>query len=123
MLTTLISVITALGGFESLKYLFNRKAHRRMAQAQADREELHTLKETTEFLQEQLKGKEERFAEQTLLVRRLNAEALELTRRLARVQVQLARRRCDRLTCPGRKPPFCPEETAPLRPDGIHPTD
>lgn len=51
MITTLLTIITALGGWESIKYIINRKTNARKAEAEADSVELSVLKETTVFLQ------------------------------------------------------------------------
>lgn len=98
------AIITALGGIELIKYIASRKSRKRTEQAQADRDDLHLLRETIEFLQEQLKQKEERFAEQTNLVRTLNAEVIELTRARARAEMELAMYRCVVKKCGNREP-------------------
>ena len=58
---TLVAILTAMGGWELIKYLINRKSNARISEAEADSAELHILKEQIEFLQEQMKQKEERF--------------------------------------------------------------
>lgn len=89
-LETIGTVVTMLGGVEMFRYIINlilnRKAEKRKSEAEvssqeakADGDEFHVLRETIEFLQAQLKEKEERFAEQTQLVRNLNAEILQIT--------------------------------------------
>lgn len=102
---TLIAVISALGGFELVKYLINRKANSRIAESEADAAEFHILQETTEFLQAQLKTKEERFAEQTQLVRQQNRDIISLERENADLKLELAMKRCDDDECPFRRPP------------------
>ena len=59
-----VSVITALGGWEMIKYLMNRKTNRRKEEAEADNVEFNVLREAMEFLKTQLKDKEQRFAEE-----------------------------------------------------------
>ena len=54
---------------EIVRWIKNRKTDSRIEEAHADSEEFNSLRETIQFLQEQLKGKEERFAEQTKIVR------------------------------------------------------
>ncbi len=106
----------AIGGLEAFKYFFNRRANSRIAIAEAESKEFHTLQETNEWLQKQLQLKEERFAEQTQLVRKQNTEILELTRRIAEkdilhaqavaeLKIELAEVRCDDKPCPFREPP------------------
>lgn len=104
-----VAVLGALGGLDLLKWtanlIMNRRNNARMADSQADLSEFHTMKEMIEFLQQQLKEKEERFAEQTGLVRSLNGEVISLTQAKAAVELDHALHRCDNLTCPHRLPP------------------
>lgn len=101
----LVSVIGGLGGLEFIKWLFNRKANSRIKIAEAGSAEFHTLQETMQFLQEQLQSKEEKFAEQTALVRQLNRELLTAERAIAEKEVELVQKKCEDLPCPFRKPP------------------
>lgn len=106
---TVAAVIAALGGLELIKYIVHyltrRKTDARIAETQADAEEFHILREQIEFLQEQLSSKEERFAEQTAIVRRLNTEVLDGARREAALELELAVVRCEDRPCPFRVPP------------------
>lgn len=113
---TLGAILTALGGLECVKWFFNRKTNSRMAIAEAESAEFHHLQETNEWLQKQLQAKEERFAEQTQLVRKQNTEILDLTTRMAEkdivhaqevadLRIELAKVRCDDGDCPFRRPP------------------
>ena len=52
-----VSVITALGGWETIKYVMNRKTNRRKEEAEADNVEFNVLREAMDFLQTQLKKK------------------------------------------------------------------
>lgn len=99
------AVITALGGWEAVKYLINRKSNSRKAEAEADSVEFNVLRQTVEFLQTQLQEKEERFAQQTELVRKLNDEVLELTKEKGKVELELQTYRCVRKKCSQREPP------------------
>ena len=105
----LLTALGTLGGFESIKWIFNRK---RVARA----DEFKLLSETNVFLQKQLKEKEVRFDEQTQLVRRLNTEVLDLTRekaemeigylkQIATLELELVEVRCNDKPCPFRTPP------------------
>lgn len=76
---TACTVVGALGGFEFIKWLFNRKSRAEIEQAEAEAarvkaeaDEYHLLKERIEFLNEQMLEKEKRFAEQTEHIRELN---------------------------------------------------
>ena len=104
ILETIMTILTAMGGWEFIKYLINRKSNARISEAEADRAEFQVLKETNEFLQDQLKQKEERFAEQTQIVRKLNAEVLEMTQQKASVELDLQKYRCIRAKCSQREP-------------------
>lgn len=112
----LVAIIGALGGIETVKWFMNRKTNSRIAIADAESKEFHTLQETNEWLQKQLQLKEERFAEQTQLVRKQNTEILDLTRKIAEAEIahaqavaelriELAEVRCNDENCPFRQPP------------------
>lgn len=101
----ILSIIGALGGWEAIKYLLNRKSNQRTAMAEADLSQFHTLQETIQFLQSQLKEKEERFAEQTNIVRKLNLDIIDLLKDKGAMEVELVRVRCDDDDCPFRQPP------------------
>lgn len=105
----MIAILTALGGLECVKWFFNRN---RIARS----DEFKILRETNVFLQQQLQAKEERFAEQTQLVRKQNTEILDLTTKMAEMEIrheqekaelmiELVKVRCDDNDCPFRRPP------------------
>ena len=101
---TLVAILTAMGGWELIKYLINRKSNARISEAEADSAEFHILKEQIVFLQEQLKQKEERFAEQTQIVRNLNGEVIDLTKKNGGCELDLQKYRCIRAKCQQREP-------------------
>lgn len=106
---TLMTIIGAVGGaagvVEVIKYFANRKINSRLAETEADVAEFHILQETNLFLQEQLKTKEERFAEQTQLVREQNRDIITLERKAAELEIELVKVRCNNEDCPYREPP------------------
>lgn len=102
--TVIASVLTAFGGWEAIKYFLNKDINKRIAEAEADSVEFNVLRQTVEFLQTQLREKEERFAQQTELVRKLNAEVLELTKEKGKVELELQTYRCIRKKCSQREP-------------------
>lgn len=104
MIEIIASMITALGGWEALRYLLNRKTNHRKEEAEADNVEFNVLRETTDFLQSQLKAKEERFAEQTDLVRKQNLEILDLTKEKAKLEMDLQKYKCIIKDCAKRDP-------------------
>lgn len=99
-----VAVLGAIGGWEALRYLINRKSNKRIEEAKADGSEFSVLKDTNIFLQQQLQYKEERFAEQTALVRKLNNENLTLTADVARLKAERELKLCERRNCANREP-------------------
>lgn len=113
----ILSVTAALGGIEGLKWLYTRRSSRRIASAQAEEQEAQAdsarerlYEETIQFLQTQLKEKEERFADLTAQLRKSTASELRLTRRLGESELRYATSRCDRLHCQHRLPPLFQQE-------------
>ncbi len=104
VILTAASILGTLGGWEMIKYLLNRKTNTRKAEAEADSSEFTVLRDTVVFLQEQLQKKEERFAEQTDLVRKLTGENLELTRENAMLKAERSLKLCERRNCMNREP-------------------
>ncbi len=104
IITNIVTTVSTLGGWETAKYFVNRKANGRIAEAKADGSEFSVIRDTMIFLQEQLRDKEKRFAEQTELVRKLNIENLELTRKIAMLEAERAMKLCERRNCPTREP-------------------
>lgn len=118
LLTTIGGVVAALGGFELVKWLMMRRSNARMAKANADSAELknevdefHFLRERLEFKDKQLMEKEQRFVEQTDLVRSLNKQLLEKTTENGTLQAEIsalkaerALKLCERRGCKDRQP-------------------
>lgn len=104
VVSIIISVVGAIGGWEALRYLLNRKSNQRIEEAKAESSEFSIIKETNLFLQQQLKYKEERFAEQTALVRKLNNENLTLTAEVTMLKAERAMKLCEKRNCPTREP-------------------
>lgn len=106
-----ITLIGSLGGLEFLKYILNRKSNKRITESEADKketeadtDEFHLLKETIEFLQEQLRQKEERFADQTDRLRKSQEREFELMKENTDLKLELANKRCERKRCGQREP-------------------
>ena len=104
IIETLLTVITALGGFEAIKYFLNRKTNKRKAEAEADSAEFNALREYNEFLQRQLSDKEERFTNQTDRLRKIQDEYFDLMKKNAQTELELQKYRCIRAKCPNREP-------------------
>lgn len=116
----LVAFIGALGGLEFVKWgynaIVNRKNNTRINDAEAETTEFHLLEEQITFLQQQLKEKEERFVEQTDLLRNVQRDLLtlekekaltetEYLKRISQLELELAMVRCNDEECPFRQPP------------------
>lgn len=102
---SLITVVTAFGGIEVVKYIANRKSNSRIAEAEADGAEFQTIQTTVEFLQRQLQEKEERFANQTDRLRVTQDDLFKERELRHAAELELAMQRCDDHECPYRQPP------------------
>ena len=114
----ILTIITTLGGFELIKWMANRKSNTRVAEANADSAELkndvdefHFLRERLEFKDKQLIEKEQRFVEQTELVRQLNRQLLDQTIENGKLQAEISALKaeremklCEIRNCTTRKP-------------------
>lgn len=118
IVTSVVSLLAALGGLEFLKWLWTRKSKARLAAAEADAAELkasadeyHLLKERIDNLNQQLSNKENRFDEQTQLLRQTNKELLEqikenglLAAKIASLEAERAMKLCQVRNCAKREP-------------------
>lgn len=118
LITILTTLLTSIGGWEAIKWLLNRKSNKRIAEAAAEKEELnnerdefHFLRERLEFKDKQLMEKEQRFAEQTDLVRNLNKQLLDKTiengnlqARIASLEAERRMKLCEKRGCVDRQP-------------------
>ncbi len=100
----ILSIIGAIGGWEAIRYLINRKSNKRKEEAEADSVEFAVLRDTMVFLQEQLNEKEQRFAEQTSILRNTQSEVLDLTKNKGELELELQRYRCVVPKCASRQP-------------------
>lgn len=91
MIETIITVVTALGGLELIKYLHTRRASKRTANASAADKEFDHLTKTNIWLETQLEDK-------TKHIREMNEQIIDLTK-------ELAVKRCEVQKCPKRQPP------------------
>ncbi len=112
------SMGAAIGGWEFIKYMLNIRTNKRKerseadkAKAEADKAEAEAssadfsvLRETVEFLQQQLKDKEERFANQTDRLRKVQDDYFTLLQEKAKADLELQRFRCVRPKCAEREP-------------------
>ena len=118
IIKTIVTVVTALGGFEGVKWLVNRKSNARVAQANADAQEIKVdtdefryLRERIEFTEQQLVQKEQRFAEQTSVLRDVQRQLIESTVKVGKCEAEISRlnaeramKLCERRGCANREP-------------------
>lgn len=110
-MTIILTAAGSLLGWEGVKWLMTRKSNTRIVSAQADVaevkaevDEFHHLREMVEWLQERLKQKEERFAEQTQLVRKLQRELLDSEKKVAKLETERSMKLCEVRNCCNREP-------------------
>lgn len=89
---------------EIVRWFRHKKTDNRIAEAKADASEFTVLRDTIIFLETQLKEKEERFAQQTDLVRKLNSENLNLTSENVMLKTERGLKLCERRNCGQREP-------------------
>jgi hypothetical protein len=118
IITSVVSLLAALGGLEFLKWLWTRKSKARMAAAEADaaelkaeKDEYYLLRERLEFMDKQMLAKEQRFDEQTAVLRdvqkQLNDEIKKnglLAAEVAELKAERAMKLCQVRNCPKREP-------------------
>ena len=118
IITSVVSFIAALGGIELLKWVWTRKSKKRIAAAaaeaaeiKAERDEYYLLRERIEFVDKQMIEKEQRFNEQTNLLRDTNRQLLEqikenglLAAKVAALEAERAIKLCQVRNCGKREP-------------------
>lgn len=111
-------MLLALGGFEFVKWVFNRKSNKRVAVAEAENKELKNEREEFDYIRERLvfkekemMEKEQRFAEQTDVVRNLTKQLLDMTlengqlkARIASLEAERKMKLCEKRGCLDRQP-------------------
>ena len=111
----ILTILGALGGFEFIKWIVrffaNRKNDRLTEDTLAEREKYKTLESHIEFLQNELREKEERFVdkekrfvEQTERLRNTQDQLYKAEREKAAAELELALKRCEVKKCPQRIP-------------------
>lgn len=118
IITSVVSLLAALGGLEFLKWLWTRKSKARMAAAEADaaelkveKDEFQLIRDRLQYADQQLMEKEKRFNEQTNLLRDTNRQLLEqikenglLSAKIASLEAERAMKLCQVRMCPKREP-------------------
>lgn len=115
---TLLAIVGTLGGWEAVKWLLTRKSNKAIAEASAAQAEVQTeeaefvyLRKRIEFSEQQLAAKEQRFADQTEVLRTAQRELLDMTvengklaARIAALEAERAMKLCERKGCAQRQP-------------------
>lgn len=91
IITSIASLLGTLSIWEAVKYFLNRKTNKRKEEAEADTSEFQVLRDMIVFLQEQLKEKEERFADQTARLRKMQDENFQLLREKALLEISMVK--------------------------------
>lgn len=111
ILTIIITAVGSLLGWEGIRWFLTRKSNTRIAEANADTaevkadvDEFHHLREMVEWLQQQLFNKEERFAEQTKLVRDLQRSLMESEKKVVMLETERSMKLCQVRGCAKREP-------------------
>lgn len=111
VLTIIVTAVGSLLGWEGVRWILTRKSNARVAEAEADKaevkaeaDEFHHLREMVEWLQQRLYEKEERFAEQTKLVRDLQRELLESEKKVVMLETERSMKLCQVRGCAKREP-------------------
>lgn len=99
IITLLVSIFGSLLSYECVKFFYLRHSSKKQAVAEAEKSQFDVLKDTVLFLQEQLSMKEQRFAEQTDLVRKLNEINLKLSKENEVLKWDLEHFRCNDRDC------------------------
>lgn len=100
---TIVTIITALGGLELIKWFYTRKSKKKVEEAEAeiarikaDADEYHLLRERIQFLNQDILDKEVRFVEQTKHVRELNRELLDKEKEIGNYKAEISALKAER---------------------------
>lgn len=100
---TIITILSALGGFELIKWFYTRKSKKKVEEAEAeiarikaDADEYHLLRERIQFLNQDILDKEVRFVEQTKHVRELNRELLDKEKEIGNYKAEISALKAER---------------------------
>lgn len=118
IITSVVSLLVALGGLELLKWWWTRKSKARIAAAEADaaelkaeKDEYYLLRERLQFMDERIIAKDKRYDEQTEFLRgiqiKLNEQITEnglLKAELAELKAERAMKLCQVRNCTKREP-------------------
>ena len=108
---TLGMILGAIGGLEFIKWIYHRKIGKKQQEIEAKKEEFHYLRERIDFLNQDIIAKEQRFTEQTLHVRDLNRQLLDMEvelgnkkAKISALEAERSMKLCERKGCGQRQP-------------------
>lgn len=100
---TILTIASAFGGLELLKWLYTRKSKKKVEEAEAEiakikaeADEYHLLRERIQFLNQDILDKEVRFVEQTKHVRELNRELLDKEKEIGNYKAEISALKAER---------------------------
>jgi len=111
-LADIMNLLTVLGGFEALKwgvnFIVNRRTNARKEGASAASLEHENEKQRTDWLETRLEQRDTRVDAQSVIIRKLEEEKLEILKEKHQVEMTLQAaefRKCTVRGCENRKPP------------------
>lgn len=100
---TILTIVSAFGGLELLKWLYTRKSKKKVEEAEAEiakikaeADEYHLLRERINYLNKDIMDKEARFTEQTNHVRSLNRELLDKETEIGNYKAEISALKAER---------------------------
>lgn len=108
----IVNLIVSLGLLEMMKWAYHvyisKDKDKVVSKAEAELAQFENLKQVNEFLQQQLKEKEERFVDQTLRLRKTQDDLFEEKKKNAELEIKIKIAefwRCNIKMCIKREPP------------------
>lgn len=106
ILEVILTLVSAFGGVELFKWWYTRKPSRRLANATAAGEEFRVLSGSLIVLQEQVQKLVSQMDELYDQISHLRESHDQEHGRRLRIEAEYMQKRCDRLNCPNRIPPY-----------------
>lgn len=111
ILMVVVSAVVGGSVVKTLDWMLTRRENKKKAQAEAEQaevraevDEFHHLRVMVEWLQQQLYNKEERFTEQTKLVRDLQRSLMESEKKVVMLETERSMKLCQVRGCQKREP-------------------
>lgn len=100
---TIVTILSALGGFELIKWFYTRKSKKKVEEAEAeiarikaDADEYHLIRERLDLLNKDMIEKEKRFMEQTNHVRELNRQLIDKEVEIGNYKAEISALKAER---------------------------